>query len=206
MREGICKSDRACVRLSYAFLEHKGCFNEQAGTELGVTPGFSNSSVTELPGKSPGCDLHGKRSMFWAEFDFHGKPGPDCSRSAGTGASSGPNGTRCWGLSFPHPPPEWLGCVPPIPVLTSYLWAAGCSAGGWFLALLEGGDVRGLMQPGQGQKPLQLREAARAPGCREKRNAGTHCTFSFCSVFRGFVLFFPRAEQLPGSGELPVTV
>lgn len=100
MREGICKSDRACVRLSYAFLEHKGCFNEQAGTELGVTPGFSNSSVTELPGKSPGCDLHGKRSMFRAEFDFHGKPGPDCSRSAGTGASAGPSGTRCWGAEL----------------------------------------------------------------------------------------------------------
>lgn len=71
MREGIWESDRPCARLSSAFLEHKGCFNEQAGSELRVTPAFSDSAVMELPGKSPGCALHGKRPIFGVHCDFH---------------------------------------------------------------------------------------------------------------------------------------
>lgn len=64
---------RARVRVRCAFLEHKGCFNEQAGTELAVTPAFSSSALMELPGESPGCHLYGERSVVWGGSDFHGE-------------------------------------------------------------------------------------------------------------------------------------
>lgn len=76
------------MHLLYAFLEHKGYFNEPAGTQFYVTPAFSSSSVTELPENFPSCDLHGKCSFSGVGFALCGTSHLD-GLSAGMGAITG---------------------------------------------------------------------------------------------------------------------
>lgn len=95
------------------------------------------------------------------------------------------------------------------PVLAQQcLWAPANSAGGRFWAFCEGWGVSwaGTAWPKGSTETLCSCVSLREPPAAGRSATRAHSMRSpSVYIFRGFVLFFPRSERLPGSCKLPVT-